>query len=252
MPQAKPAPGSRQLLDYQLFREDLADEWTRRQVAALKCADSNALITVGLIQWSVPSLLPGVEHYSGFRPERQAKLLDFLEVHFYPLDRGTYEYLGTEDEMRNLAYLEGVLREVARPGKPVVLAEFGWYGGGKPSFDAGKHPAASEQQQAQWCRRVVETSAGFAVGWLNWGLYDQPEATDVSQFTGLLTHDGNLKAWGRQFKELAASYRGQAIAPKKIGPRPALDWGACLSSPAAQNRFRQSYFEAFTNRATQR
>ena len=31
----------------------------------------------------------------------------------------------------------GVVREVARPGKPVVLAEFGWYGGGKPKFDRG-------------------------------------------------------------------------------------------------------------------
>ncbi len=53
----------------------------------------------------------------------------------------------------------------------------------KPSFDDGRHPPASEEQQAQWCRRVVETSAGFAVGWLNWGFYDHPEATDVSQLT---------------------------------------------------------------------
>ena len=76
-PQGKPAPGSRELLDYQLFREDLADDWTRRQVAAIKSADPAALVTVGLIQWSVPSLLPRVQHYSGFRPERHAKFFDF-------------------------------------------------------------------------------------------------------------------------------------------------------------------------------
>ena len=187
-----------------------------------------------------------MQHYSGFRPERQARLLDFLEVHFYPLDHGGYEYRGAEDEARNLAYLEGVVREVARPGKPVVLAEFGWYGGGKPTFDGGKHPAASEEQQAQWCRRVVETSAGFVVGWLNWGFYDQPEATDVSQLTGLLTPDGKLKSWGRAFKELAARYRGQVIGLKKIGSRPSLDWDACLTDPAAGNRFRQEYLEVFT------
>ena len=248
-PQAKPAPGSRELLDYHAFREDLADDWTRRQAAAIRSADPEALVTVGLIQWSVPSLLPRVQHYSGFRPERQAKFLDFLEIHFYPLDHGAYEYRGEEDEARNLAYLEGVMREVARPGKPVVVAEFGWYGGGKPTFDGGKHPAASEEQQAQWCRRVVETSAGLAVGWLNWGFYDQPEATDVSQFTGLLTAEGKLKAWAREFRELAARHRGQVMVPKKIGPRPALDWEACLTSPAAGNRFREEYFEAFTKPA---
>ena len=245
-PQARPAPASRELLDYQLFREDLADDWTRRQAAAIKSADPAALVTVGLIQWSVPALLPGVQHYSGFRPERQAKFLDFLEVHFYPLDHGAYEYGGGADEARNLAYLESVVRKVARPGKPVVLAEYGWYGGGRPTFDGGRHPAASEEQQAHWCRRVVETSAGFAVGWLNWGFYDQPEATDVSQLTGLLTADGKLKAWGRAFRELAARYRAQAIAPKKIDPRPALDWESCLTDPTAGNRFRQAYFEAFT------
>ena len=245
-PQGKPAPGSRELLDYQLFREDLADDWTRRQVAAIKSADPAALVTVGLIQWSVPSLLPRVQHYSGFRPERQAKFLDFLEIHFYPLDHGAYEYRGAEDEARNLAYLESVVREVARPGKPVVIAEFGWYGGGKPSFDGGKHPAASEEQQAQWCRRVVETSAGLAVGWLNWGFYDQPEATDVSQLTGLLTHEGKLKAWGREFKELAARHQGRVIAQKRIDPRPSLDWEACLTSPEAGNRFRRAYFDAGT------
>jgi len=68
----------------------------------------------------VPSLLPRVQHYSGFRPERQARLLDFLEIHFYPLDRGAYEYRDDEEEGRNLAYLESVVSEAARPGKPVT------------------------------------------------------------------------------------------------------------------------------------
>ena len=97
----------------------------------------------------------------GFRPERQAKLLDFMEIHFYPLDRGAYEYRNDEEEARNLAYLQSVVGEVARPGKPVVVAEFGWYGGGKPRFDGGKHRFASEEQQARWCRKLVETTAGL-------------------------------------------------------------------------------------------
>ena len=79
-PEAKEAPGDTRLLAYQHFREDIADTWTRRQVAAIKAADPKALVTVGLIQWSVPSVLPAVKHYAGFSPKRQAPLLDFMEV----------------------------------------------------------------------------------------------------------------------------------------------------------------------------
>ena len=244
-PEPADSPGNRRLLDYQHFREDLADEWTRRQAAAIKAADPDALVTVGLIQWSVPSLLPQVRHYSGFRPDRQARFLDFLEVHFYPLNNGFYEYGSAETEQRNLAYLESVVREVARPGKAVVLAEFGWYGGGKPTVDAGRHPAASEQQQARWCRRVVETTAAVATGWLNWGLYDQPEATDVSQFSGLLTAGGRLKAWAREFQKLSARLPPGKPPGESLGPRPTLDWDLCLTSPSAGNRFREEYFRAW-------
>jgi len=245
-----PASGDRykdpELLDYQSFREDLADEWTRRQAEAIRAADPAALITVGFIQWSVPTLLPGnIRHYSGFRPERQARYLDFLEIHFYPLARGAYEYRNEEEETANLAYLESVVREASLAGKPVVLAEFGWYGGGKPTFDGGRHPAASESQQAQYCRRVVETSAGFVVGWLNWGLYDQPEATDCSQLTGLLTAEGKVKEWGKVFQQLAAKHAGRRLTPPAIGSRPSLDWAACLTSSAAATQFREAYLKAF-------
>ena len=243
-PQPKNA-SERELLDYQLFREEVADEWTRRQATAIKDVDPEALVTVGLIQWSVPSLLPRVEHYSGFRPQRQARLLDFLEIHFYPLARGAYEYRNDEEEAHNLAYLESVVSEAARPGKPVVVAEFGWYGGGRPKFDGGRHPAASEEQQARWCRRLVELTTGLAVGWLNWGFYDQPEATDCSEFTGLLKADGQVKAWGREFQKLSARHADRLLARAERGARPALDWDRCIIDPSAGNRFREQHYQAW-------
>jgi hypothetical protein len=234
------------LLDYQAFREDVADEWTRRQVAAIKSVDPKALVTVGLIQWSVPCVLPGsVRYYAGFRPERQAKYLDFMEVHFYPLARGAFEYANEADELANLAYLEAVVREVAKCGKPVVLAEFGWYGGGKPRFDGGKHPAASQEQHAKYCRGVVETSLGLATGWLNWGLFDQPEATDCSELTGLLTATGDIKAWGNTFTELTARHSVTKVPAPHLGSRPDLDWDACLTSTAAAREFQETYLKAF-------
>ncbi len=246
IPSEKDVLKSVPLLDYQMFREEIADEWTRRQAAAIKSADPEALVTVGLVQWSVPALLPGsVRYYSAFRPERQARFLDFMEIHFYPLGRGAFEYRSEEEELLNLAYLESVVREVQRPDKPTVLAEFGWYGGGQPRFDGGVHPIATEEQQAQYCRRVIETSTGYVCGWLNWGFYNQTEATDCSELTGLATAAGKIKVWGAIFRKLAKQYDGKRIALPRVGLRPPLDWDACLTSNEAAREFRENYYKAF-------
>lgn len=245
VPKATADPASRELRDYQRFREEIADEWTRRQVAALKAADPQALVSVGYVQWSVPSLMPGVQHYAAVRPSRQAQWLDFLEIHFYPLDHGAYAYRSDESENRNLAYAHGVVAEVAKLGKPVVLAEFGWYGGGKPRFDGGRNPFATEANQAKWCRRLVETTTGLACGWLNWGLYDQPEATDSSEFSGLLTATGDMKAWGREFEKLAKRDAKAVITATQPKLGMELDWNACVTDPAAGNRWRREYYEKF-------
>jgi hypothetical protein len=243
IPPKEDCAGCRRLLDVQHFREDVADDWTRRQVAVIKAADPQALVTVGLIQWSVPTLLAAGWQYSAFRPERTARFVDFMEIHFYPLANGHYAYKDASEEAKNLAYLESVVREVARPGRPVVIAEFGWYGGGKLTY--GNHAPASEKQQAQWCRKLVESTAGLACGWLNWGFYDHPGAGDVSQLIGLLKADGEIKAWGRDFKELTALYGNRKLPLQERGPRPALDWDLCITSAAEGTKFRQRYFEAW-------
>jgi len=246
IPSASDALKNASLLEFQSFREHLADEWTRRQASAIKAADPAALVTVGMIQWSVPALLPSLSQYSAFRPARQARYLDYLTIHFYPLEDGGYKYRTPESLARNLSYLESVVREVARAGKPVVLGEFGWYGGGVAHFNKGAFPPASEAQQEEYDRRAVETTSPFTRGWLNWGLFDDPEAGDCSELIGLLTADGRVKAWGQTFRSLAASRKGKVARTKWPGPRPELDWDACLTSLAAESQFRQQYFIDFS------
>ena len=241
---ARTSPADHGLRDYQRFRESIAGEWTRRQAAAIRAADPEALVTVGLIQWSVPLNLAGPWHYAAFRPRQIAPWLDFLEVHFYPLDGGVYHYENAEAERRNLAYLHAVVREAVVPGKPVVLAEFGWYGGGKPTLDGGSWPAATEADQARWCRLAVESTRGLAAGWLNWGLYDHPKAGDITQLSGLLTVDGRTKAWGAAFTALSSELR--AHPPRAQTPTEAfLDWDACTVSTPAREAARARALELF-------
>jgi hypothetical protein len=57
--------------------------------------------------------------------------------------------------------------------------------------------------------------------------------------------DDKLKEWGRTFQALAARYSANPILPAKTGPRPWMDWDACLTSAAAAREFRQQYFRAF-------
>lgn len=238
------------LLDYQQFREEIAEVWTCRQAEAIKAADPDALVTVGLIQWSVPVGPSGLQQYSGFRPERIARYLDFLEIHFYPLATGFYEYRNETDEIANLAYLESVVREVARVGKPVVLAEFGWYGGGQLTINRGIHPPASEQLQARWCEQVIRTTRPFCCGWLNWGVYDHPEARDVSQLTGLFKVDGQPKAWANVFRRLSETLSEQKCpcSSKTFTDqvRPELDWQQALVDRAYLKSYSEHYLQHFS------
>jgi hypothetical protein len=246
-PKSHDALRNPELLDFQHFREDIADEWTWKQVVAIKLGDPEALTTVGCLQTAVPSRFwESVADFPGYVPKRQAKFLDFLEIHFYPSEFGGYEYKSRADELANLAYLEGIVREVAKAGKPVVMAEFGWYGGKeKPKFDHGAHPLGTEEQQAEFLKHEIETTSGFVVGWLNWGLYDHPGAGDCSELTGLLGVDGHVKSWGKTFHELSQRYSGKLILPATTGARPELDWDGCVTSSAVGNAFRKAYRQRF-------
>jgi endo-1,4-beta-mannosidase len=198
------------LRDWQLFREHLADKWVGRQVEAIRRADPTHLITVGYIQWSYPLVRPGNPgRYAAFNPHRQARWLDFVTIHFYPTLGNPFE--SKENLQRNIDYLQGVLA-YCRTGKPVVLGEFGWYGGGAPQH----HPYLSEQQQARWIGGEIEASRALADGWLSWPFADSPQSKDISLFAGLVKADMTVKAWGHKFKALAATL------PELKKPRPKL------------------------------
>ncbi|MGA2621308.1 MAG: cellulase family glycosylhydrolase [Thermoguttaceae bacterium] len=241
VPDPKVDPPAPELADYQRFRESIAGKWVARQSKAIHVADPDALVTVGLLQWSIPAQRMKIDQYTGFRPSIIAKYLDFLELHYYPLVAGAYDYGGRAAETANLAVLEAMARECAKPGLPLVIAEFGWYGGG-PLTPNGK--PATEEQQSEWCRHLLEVTSPLACGWLNWGMYDAPQANDVSKLTGLFTVDGKEKAWGRTFRDVAQRFRANPPA-YAIPSRPDLPWVACTASGDEMEKFRQAYLATF-------
>jgi len=106
--------GDTRFYDFQILREDIAYNWTRRLTDALRAADTNHMITVGLDQHSVPFKPDGTFYkpYSSFNPHKIAPLLDYISVHGYDW---WGEYAGE--------FIEGLLR-YSYAEKPVVLEEF--------------------------------------------------------------------------------------------------------------------------------
>jgi len=199
IPHNQPGIDNPRLRDFQHFREALADQWVRRQVEVLRRADPTHLITIGYIQWSYPLVRPGAPgRYSAFSPHRQAKWLDFMTIHFYPTMGGPFD--SEEKWQQNLDYLQAVLA-YCHVGKPVVLGEFGWYGGGAPQ----QHPHLSEKQQSRWITAEIEASRPLACGWLSWPFADTPASRDISLFAGLFNSNLTIKDWGHKFKKYASN-----------------------------------------------
>lgn len=192
------------LIGVQQSRERVAATWVGALSKTIKDIDPDRLVTVGLIQTSIPVGLGKPSHYSAFNPKVIGFSLDFFQVHLYPNEGGWYSYKRRSDKLRNLAYLRGIVEKISQLGKPVIVGEFGWYGGGQVKIKTGAYlPYAKEKAQANWNESLICVTDSLVSGWLNWGMYDSPEANDVSTHTGLYDAQGKLKVWGGEFSRIS-------------------------------------------------
>ncbi len=238
---AENAESSRRLLDFQRFRESLADRWVRLQTEAIRAEDSNHPVTVGFIQWSVPVRHGRPSRYAAFRPSRIASLVDFLSVHFYPL---WGDPLASEENFhQNLAYLELVLRYVRAgdPQKPLLVGEFGWYGGGQPNGQVERSP----QDQTRWCRAAVLQGKGIAAGWLNWSFADTPSSRDISKFSGLVTEKEVPKPWGEVFRQFAGNPDSWSVLNGEPERQEVFESERAILDPEDGNEMLRRYFSAW-------
>ena len=159
------------LFDFQLFREDVAYNWTKRLVDAIRQVDENHMITVGLIQWSVPfkQNIESPGGYAGFNPQKIAPLLDYVSVHGYDWWDG-----------HAAVYVQGLLR-YCYAGKPVLLEEY------------------------QYHRSTVEATMGSASGWVSWAAYAGLYEPDPDSF--LFRYNGTINPLGTEFQAQASSVK---------------------------------------------
>jgi len=234
--------------DYQLFKNEISRRFIDLCVRSIRTCDKNHMITVGAHQGTVPFDGSSPGRYFGFDPHYVGDLLDYISIHWYPYD----ENLDIADDPanfeKNMALLMASLKYVYA-GKPVVLEEFGLYGGGvAPDFPWRKpFKYLSQEVQAEWVLGVIQRSKGFCSGWLNWGFRDYPGAGDPTRFQGFIDDDGNLKELGKRFPEVAQSVRRWVTANgRQAGAqRMPLDVKALVTDGRRAAQFRQEVMRRF-------
>lgn len=111
-------------------RSDVAMDWLRQIKSAVRAHDPNHLVTVGLVDWS----LPGSSMRSGFFPAKVVTEVDFMSAHLYP------EFGKMEEMIRVLKHF--------CVGKPVVIDE---------TF----HLKCSAQEQEWFLSEAAKYARGF-------------------------------------------------------------------------------------------
>ncbi|MCH7722663.1 MAG: cellulase family glycosylhydrolase [Bacteroidetes bacterium] len=207
-------PGNPRLFDYQLFREDIAYNWTRRLSDMLRAVDPNHLITLGLDQHSAP-----IKHvdgfyktYTAFNPKKIAPLMDYISIHAYNWwDNNVGKFI------------EGVLR-YAFTSKPVILEEYN----------------LAENNSS------VDELLNSTSGWLHWGVIAFPE---WEWQDNLFDENEQLTSLGQDFNNIAGWIKDQIPTRAPDVNTIELDLKQVLTSIDAQNAVYNEYIAA-ANSAT--
>jgi len=203
--------GSTWRYDWRLFLEEIGAAWIHEQCRTLRGAGAGQMITVGNNPWTFPGLAAG-QMALGFNPYFYLDSVDYLCQHNYPapqcLPGGNGDPLsGAEALSFWLHACEVMGRIYGSMGKPVVLEEWGWYGGGESAF-LNALPFRSEGEQRDFCDAMMESTQSCFSGWLYWQWRDMPGSSDITNLSSLYGVDGQrLKEWGRSYGQWAARLR---------------------------------------------
>lgn len=234
-----------------LKREQIASNWVNVMVKAVKRSDPAALVTIGLAQGSFPLAIKKNKYYSAFRVDKLATDLDFVQFHFYPkYGEAFLDYSNNKQWMANEAALEWIGDVVASVGKPVILGEFGWYGGGEVEVQGRRLKLALEEDQEKWVTKVVNLTKSYSVGWYNWSMYDYPASTDVTRFSGLVSSSGQPKKIGLSYSTIIheavanSVHRVRSVTGEKVSD----DWDKLLNGEIDTSIYFKELLKRFENK----
>jgi hypothetical protein len=144
-----------------------------------------------------------------------------------------------------LAHARAITRYMQVAGKPVVLQECGWYGGGAVFIAGREQPYRTQEDQTAWCRGLAEATRGDVCGWLFWPYRDTPSSLDSSRFSGFFTTEGQIKDWGRAFSAMAPQVTAGIPARQKGTHSLAVNHERLVTDPQYVKEFRKEYLQAF-------
>ena len=199
--------------DFRNYLNDRGYNWCKAQCEAIRAAAPGQMICQGNNSWLSPD--QDLWLANGFHNHANHDLFDFVTHHPYPALQCLPGQRG--DPLDDLATRGVKLRywinacigmsRMAWYGKPVVLQEFGWYGGGESSFLCPL-PYRSEEEHAEYTRVLCEALIPHTNGFINWPTMDMPETIDTSNHGGIFTRDGGRKEITKVYGELVGKLQG--------------------------------------------
>lgn len=209
------APFDLRAYDSRCYLNERGYDWCKRQCDVIRAAAPGHLVCQGNNGWLSPD--QDLWLSNGFHNRALHDLFDFVTHHPYPAVQCLPEY--SRDPLDDLAqdgpnwhFWRNSCIGMSRLdfyGKPVVLQEWGWYGGG-PSRFLCELPHRSEAEHARYAAALMEALAPHVNGFLNWPLFDMPEANDISNRGGLFTADGQPKELAKVYRRFADAQQGKA------------------------------------------
>lgn len=196
--------------DFRHYLNDRGYDWCKRQCDVIRAAAPGHMLVSGNNAWLSPD--QDLWLANGFHNRALHALFDFVTFHPYPAWEAVPQGRGDPlDGGAPLRYWLSCCIGNARMdhyGKPVVVQEFGWYGGGTSRFLCDL-PYRSERDHADYTRALTDALIPHVNGFINWPMFDMPAAGDISNHGGIFTHDGQPKELANVFSALAARLQGK-------------------------------------------
>jgi len=196
--------------DFRCYLNDRGYRWCKRQCDVIRSVSPRTMIASGNNGWLFPDM--DLCLANGFHNIALHDLFDIVTIHVYPapqcLPAGHGDPLSSESAMRFFLSASVGMARIDHFGKPVMMQEFGWYGGGESHFLCPL-PYRSETEHAEYIDRLCREMLPHVNGFVNWPTMDQPAARDVSNHGGLFTHEGRPKPLAGVYERLSRELAGR-------------------------------------------